>query len=110
VLGTIAECEAEFVHRGDHDLLHDLTLRVTAALGARRHLYVMLHLPGDRIERLQSVFAGLAAPTVLPLAGRDDLVAAHFVVERSQLWARLGELRSIGATGIVATRPDALLP
>lgn len=109
VLATIAECEAELVHRGGLDLLDDLTLRIDAALGARRHLYVMLHLPVDRIDLLQAVFAGLAAPTVLPLAGRGDLVACHLVVERAELWARLSELRAIGATDIVATRPDALL-
>lgn len=109
VLATIAECEAELVHRGGRELLDDLTLRVGAALAARRHLYVMLHLPADRIDRLRTVFPGLTAPTVLPLAGRGDLVAAHLVVERSDLWARLSELRAIGATGIVATRPDALL-
>jgi ATP phosphoribosyltransferase len=47
---------------------------------------------------------------VLPLAGRDDLVAVHFVVAQGDLWARLGELRALGATGIVALQPDALLP
>ena len=47
---------------------------------------------------------------MLPLAGRDDLVAVHFVVETTQLWERLAELRAMGATGIVALPPDALLP
>lgn len=110
VLATIAECEAEFVHRAGLDVLVDLELRIGAALGARRHRYVMLHLPAERIDDLRSVFPGLASPTVLPLAGRDDLVAVHFVVETAQLWERLTELRSMGATGIVALPPDALLP
>jgi ATP phosphoribosyltransferase len=56
------------------------------------------------------VFPGLAAPTVLPLAGRDDLVAVHFVVAERELWNRLGDLRALGATGIVALEPHALLP
>jgi ATP phosphoribosyltransferase len=110
VLATIAECEAEFVHRADQQVLTDLELRIGAALGARRHRYVMLHLPADRLDDLRPIFPGLASPTVLPLAGRDDLVAVHFVVETTQLWERLAELRSMGATGIVALPPDALLP
>jgi ATP phosphoribosyltransferase len=110
VLATIAECEAELVHRGDSPVLDDLALRVGAALAARAHRYVMLHLPTDEVDHLRSVFPGLASPTVVPLAGRDDLVAVHFVVETSALWARLGELRALGATGIVALPPDALLP
>lgn len=110
VLATIAECEAELVHHGGHHALDDLELRIGAALGARQHRYVMLHLPTDRIEDLRSVFPGLASPTVVPLAGRDDLVAVHFVVGTTDLWERLSELRGMGATGIVALPPDALLP
>jgi ATP phosphoribosyltransferase len=110
VLEAIVTCEAELVSRGEHPQLEDLALRIDAALGARRHLYVMLHLPAAQLPRLQEVFRGLAAPTVLPLAGREDLLAVHLVAERSALWGRLGELRAIGATGIVATRPDAILP
>src|SRR5690606_4611599 len=47
VLATIAECEAEFVHRSGMAVLTDLELRIGAALGARSHRYVMLHLPAD---------------------------------------------------------------
>lgn len=110
VLARIVECEAELVHRPDVAVLDDLVLRISAALAARAHRYVMLHLPADEVEHLRSVFPGLAAPTVMPLAGRDDLVAVHLVVDTSALWARLGELRAMGATGIVALPPDALLP
>lgn len=109
ILGTIATCEAEFIHRADLDVLNDLELRIEAALSARKHRYVMLHVPKDKIAELGEVFPGLASPTVLPLAGRDDLVAAHLVVPSADLWARLGELRAIGATGIVALKPDALV-
>lgn len=86
-----------------------LILRLEAALAARLTQYVMLHLPVDKVADLGTVFPGLAAPTVLPLAGRDDLVAAHIVVKRANLWAKLGELREMGATGIVALNTDAIL-
>lgn len=109
VLATIASCEAEFVHRPGLDALTDLEVRVDAALGARKHRYVMLHLAAERVDELTELFHGLESPTVLPLNGRDDLVAAHFVVETRDFWERLGQLRAIGATGIVALQPDALL-
>ena len=110
VLEVLTACEALFVRRDDSDTLDDLTLRVEAVLTARRHRYVMLHVPREGLDKLRAVFPGLAAPTVLPLAGRDDLVAVHFVVLASELWERLGDLRSLGATGIVALQPQALLP
>ena len=103
-------CQAIFSMASDsHPVVADLQLRLEAALAARRTQYVMLHLPADKIDDLSGVFPGLAAPTVLPLSGRDDLVAAHIVVKRENLWARLSDLRALGATGIVALPTDAIV-
>lgn len=109
VLTTIKECVAEFVHRPGPRALVDLELRLEAALAARQHRYVMLHIPSDRIDELVEMFHGLESPTVLPLAGRDDLSAVHFVARNGELWERLADLRAIGASDIVATQPVALL-
>lgn len=92
------------------DVLGDLGTRLDAALSARRHRYLMLHLAPSQIDGLARIFPGLAAPTVLPLAGRDDLVAVHLVVNARDLFQRLGDLQALGASGIVALPPDALLP
>ena len=110
VLEVLTACEALFVRAEGTQALDDMTLRLEAVLAARRHRYVMLHIPRERLDQLRTVFPGLAAPTVLPLAGRDDLVAVHFVVGAGDLWDRLGDLRGLGATGIVALQPQALLP
>ena len=107
-LAEIAPCEALFVHDGDPDL-DDLAVRIGAVLAARRHRYVMLHIAPERVGDLAGLFPGLASPTVLPLAGRDDLVAVHLVTEAGSFWSRLQDLRNLGATGIVALRPDALV-
>lgn len=109
VLTTVKHCQAEFVHRPGLKVLSDLELRLDAALTARQHRYVMLHIPKDRIDELVEMFHGLESPTVLPLAGREDLAAVHFVVHNGELWERLTDLRALGATDIVATVPVALL-
>lgn len=108
VLAQIATCEALFVHDNAPELA-DLALRLQAALDASKHRYVMLHLPPSQVSALAALFQGLASPTVLPLAGRDDLVAVHLVTEAASLWAQLGEIRAIGGSGIVALPPDALV-
>jgi len=103
-------CQATFAWADSSaDAVAPLTLRLEAALEARLTQYVMLHVPADQVDELGNVFPGLAAPTVLPLAGRNDLVAAHIVVKRANLWSKLGELRAMGATGIVALKTDAIL-
>ena len=111
VLAEGERCEATFSWASAApDAVHGLILRLEAALAARLTQYVMLHLPAEKVEDLGNLFPGLAAPTVLPLAGRDDLVAAHIVVKRANLWTKLGDLRAMGATGIVALQTDAILP
>ena len=110
VLEEIRACQALFVRQADTPALDGFTLRLEAVLSARAHRYVMLHVPRERVDELQTVFPGLASPTVLPLAGRDDLVAVHLVVRSNELWSRLPDLRAMGATGIVALEPQALLP
>jgi ATP phosphoribosyltransferase len=103
-------CQAIFTMAPDAGpAVAGMRLRLDAARAARRTQYVMLHIAPDKVGDLSSVFPGLAAPTVLPLAGRADLVAAHMVVDRSDLWARLGDLRAMGASGIVALPTDAIV-
>ena len=110
VVEVMARCQALFVQAPEAPpALSGLVLRLGAALAARRRQYVLLHVPTDKLDELTALFGGLEAPTVIPLAGRDDLVAAHLVVERSELWAQLEALRALGATGIVALPADAVV-
>ncbi len=91
------QCQAIFtMATPDDPAIAGMRLRIEAARAARRTQYVMLHIAPDKVDDLGGVFPGLAAPTLLPLAGRDDLVAAHMVVDRSDLWARLADLRALG--------------
>lgn len=109
-LATIMDCQAEFVYAPiPNPVVDDLVLRIQAALDAQSARYVMLHIPRDRVEHLGRIFPGLASPTILPLAGREDLVALHFVCDTLALWENLSELRAMGATGIVALEVSALL-
>ena len=113
VVAEMERCQARYVRSPDTDRanpLADLELRIGAALDARKRQYLLLHIAPDRLDQLTELFHGLASPTVLPLSERDDLVAAHLVVQRDELWAKLGALRELGATGIVALPTDAVLP
>ena len=109
VLAVIAECQATAVWRSEEPAITDLVVRLEAALQARQHRYVMMHLEERRIPELCALFPGLAAPTVLPLAGRDDIVAVHIVVEGKAWWRLLQDVRALGATAIVALQPNTLL-
>jgi ATP phosphoribosyltransferase len=111
ILERVRACQGLFVaHPDQAEGIADLLIRLQAALAARGRRYLLAHLPPGRIGELTELFAGLASPTVLPLAGRDDMVAVHLVIEESSLWTQLRALRGIGASGIVAMPVDAILP
>ena len=111
VLEEGMSCQATFSWSANADeALAPMRLRLEAALNARQTQYVMLHIPKDKLDDLSELLGGLASPTVLPLAGRDDIVAAHIVVKRKVLWGNLTSLRKLGATDIVALNTDAIVP
>lgn len=110
----IVACQAVFTMAETTDAaaaaaLSGMQLRIEAAHLATKRQYLVLHIHPDKVDDLGTVFPGLASPTLVPLAGRDDLVAAHMVVRKENLWAKLPELRAIGATGIVALPTDAIV-
>lgn len=110
----IAACQAVFTMAKDAEpevanALSDMVLRITAADTAAKRQYLVLHIHPDKVDQLGTLFPGLAAPTILPLAGRDDLVAIHIVVQKANLWAKLSDLRALGASGIVALPTEAIV-
>ncbi len=110
VLVDVQPCEAELTVAPEAaPEITGMTLRIDAARTAADTQYLMLHIAPDMVADLGQVFPGLAAPTLLPLAGRDDLVAVHIVVKKERLWSKLADLRALGASGIVALPTDAIL-
>lgn len=110
----IISCQAVFTMAPEPapdaaEAVGSMVLRIEAADTARTRQYLVLHIHPDKVEDLATVFPGLESPTLIPLAGRDDLVAAHLVVRKENLWARLADLRALGATGIVALPTDAIV-
>lgn len=87
-----------------------ITTRIQAAVDGRKAQYLIFHMPVDQVENLSDAFVGIESPTVMPLRGRDDLVAVHVVVQTSEMWSHLPALNELGASGIVALPCHAMMP
>ena len=61
-------------------LCDKLISRIKAVQRASNSRYVMLNSPIDSLA-IKAVLPGSQAPTVMPLQGRDDMVAVHAVCE-----------------------------
>ena len=71
---------------------------VTASRGAK---YVMMNAPRAALPAISAILPGAGAPTVTPLAGRDDAVAVHAVCQESVFWETLERLKAAGASAIL---------
>jgi ATP phosphoribosyltransferase len=71
---------------------------VTASQGAK---YVMMNAPRAALPQISGILPGAGAPTVTPLAGRDDYVAVHAVCQESVFWETLERLKAAGASAIL---------
>ncbi|MCL2711817.1 MAG: ATP phosphoribosyltransferase [Methanomassiliicoccaceae archaeon] len=72
--------------------------------------YLMANVPRAKLPSVQKMFPGVAGPTVLNIAGRDDMVAVHVVIDKKEVYDSVNELKKMGATGILIIPADRLVP
>jgi ATP phosphoribosyltransferase len=77
-----------------------LVAMLRSVVEARGREYMMMNAPASAIDRIRELIPGLSGPTVMPLADPTQ-IAVHSVVERSQLWRLVPELKAAGARDIL---------
>lgn len=82
-------------------LLNKLLLRIQGVMQAKESKYIMLHAPKQRLEDVIELMPGSERPTILPLAGRDDIVAIHVVSTENLFWETMEALKTLGASSIL---------
>lgn len=75
--------------------------RFRGVIASRGAKYVMMNAPKARLSEISSLLPGAEAPTVTPLAGRDDVVAVHAVCQESVFWETLERLKAAGASSVL---------
>jgi ATP phosphoribosyltransferase len=78
-----------------------LITRIRGVASSRGAKYVMMNAPRARLAEISALLPGADAPTVTPLAGRDDAVAVHAVCQESVFWETLERLKAAGASAIL---------
>lgn len=82
-------------------LLDSVVDRFRGVIASRGSKYVMMNAPKARLAEISGLLPGAEAPTVTPLAGRDDAVAVHAVCQESVFWETLEKLKAAGASSIL---------
>ena len=82
-------------------ILDTLLPRINGVMKAKESKYIMLHAPKDKVREVSALMPGKETPTILPLAGRDDLVAVHVVATETFFWETMEQLKELGCNSIL---------
>ena len=82
-------------------LISKMLPRMDGVNQAKESKYIMLHAPKAYLEQVKSLLPGSENPTVLPLAGNDDIVAIHVVSPETLFWETMEKLKALGCSSIL---------
>lgn len=82
-------------------LIKKLMPRIQGVMQANESKYIMLHAPRKRLADVIALLPGAENPTLLPLAGNEDLVAVHVVSSETLFWETMEQLKALGASSIL---------
>ncbi len=104
---TILNSEAVLINSGrelspEKQVIYDkLTRRIDGVIKSTETKYIMMNAPKDKVDAITALLPGADAPTIMPLAGNDDLVALQAVCTENIFWETLETLKGLGARAIL---------
>ena len=113
-VGTIIESQAAFItseaamaKKGEE--IDEIASSIRSVLMAEQRKYIMADVPKDRLPDAERILPGIGGPTVLDIAGNDQYVAVHAVIDSDKVYRTISELKKIGAKGILTTAIERLV-
>lgn len=106
-VAEVFRSKASLIQRSDplgdekQAILDTLLPRINGVMKAKESKYIMLHAPKDKVSEVSALMPGKETPTILPLAGRDDLVAVHVVATETFFWETMEQLKGLGCNSIL---------
>jgi ATP phosphoribosyltransferase len=104
---TILESEAVLIKSSrklsaaKQDIYDKLVSRIDGVIRSSDSKYIMLNAPRSAIDKISAILPGSDAPTIIPLAGSEDLVAVQAVCTENVFWETLEDLKANGARSIL---------
>ena len=82
------------------EILSELLFRIAAVKAAEDKKYVLMNAPTDRVKEIIDVLPGIKSPTIMPLA-TEGWSSIHTVLDEKRFWEIIGQLKALGAEGIL---------
>ncbi|MCL2032718.1 MAG: ATP phosphoribosyltransferase [Methanomassiliicoccaceae archaeon] len=99
--------EASFKNKGSE--IADVVDSIRSVMAAEDRKYLMADVPKDKLEAVERMFPGIGGPTILSIAGNDEMVAVHVVINSKDVYKAVNDLKRLGAKGILSVSIDRLV-
>lgn len=92
----------------DDEKVQQVTTALSSVLAASGKRYLMMNVASEDLDAVRDVIPGMGGPTVMDIAGTDD-VAVHVVVDEREVFEVITDLKSVGASDILVTEIERLV-
>ena len=93
----------------DKELLEELLFRIESERVSRGKKYLLMNIPTASLDEAVKILPAMRSPTVMPLAA-EGWCSLHSVVDSTDLWDKVRQLKAIGAEGILVLTLDKIIP
>ena len=100
----------EASYKSKREDIDELVAAIESVENAANKKYLMADVPTTSLEAVRKYLPGIAGPTVMNIAGRDDVVAVHVVIDKDKAYDAITRLKKLGATGILIVPIDRMVP
>ena len=81
-------------------LLNEIIFRINSVQAANSNKYILMNVPNNNVDAIVNILPGMKSPTVLPLANKG-WSSVHSVIQEKKFWEIIGQLKALGAEGIL---------
>ena len=109
----VFQSEAVLISNGrlsadEQAILDEMLFRLESARISRGKKYLLMNLPKASLPEALKILPAMRSPTILPLA-EEGWCSLHSVVDTGDLWAKVRQLKAIGAEGILVLDIDKII-
>ena len=109
----VFQSEAVLISNGrlsadEQAILDEMLFRLESARISRGKKYLLMNLPKASLPEALKILPAMRSPTILPLA-EEGWCSLHSVVDTGDLWAKVQQLKAIGAEGILVLDIDKII-
>lgn len=90
------------------ELLEQLSFRLSAVCRCNGKKYMLLNIENSKIDEALKIIPCMKSPSLLPLAN-SDWSSLHAVVNESEIWVKIEQLKAIGAEDILVLSLEKMI-